>query len=117
MNVLMNLSRLCLRALLDHFAKTKYARQPASCIRCASVVAGVKRHGDIVDWATRTSPRSQLCRIPLRHSVRRLAAQHHWTASTPTCSWTGNYLGRILKVEKPAIRWCSGRPASRSSST
>src|SRR6266446_4529861 len=70
--------------------------------------------GDIVDWATRTRLARSFAEF---HSVRRLAAQHHWTASTPTCSWTSNYLGRILKGEKPAIRRCSGRPASRSSST
>jgi hypothetical protein len=83
MNVLMNLSRLCLRALLDHFAKIKYARQARSVMYPLREVlflvsGGTIASGDDYDESIeRSAPRlaARLCRIPLRHSPRQLASR------------------------------------------
>ncbi len=89
MNVLMNLSRLCLRALLDHFAKTKYARQACKLYplreRCCWC------------YVTATSSIGQ----------RALALLAALPNSTPCADWLRSIIGphRPRPVHGPATIW------------
>ena len=115
-----------MRALLDHFAKVKDARQAWKVMYplrevlflavCGTIASG-DDYDDIVDWGN------------ARLALLRGFAEFHF--GIPRADWLRSIMnridpdlfmdqqlfGRILKGEKPAIRRCSGRPASRSSST
>jgi hypothetical protein len=76
-----------LRLLLDHFAKIKDTRQSWKVayplrevlflVVCGTIASG-DDYEDMVDWGkAHLSFRAWFCRVPLRHSLCRLAAHRH----------------------------------------
>src|SRR5258708_12970102 len=72
-----------LRLLLDHFSKIKDTRQvwkvayplrEVLFLVVCGTIASDDDYEDIVDWGKASVVPAGLCRVPLRHSLRRLAA-------------------------------------------